>query len=77
MASIISGKNRMVSVLFATRRSPRLPDGIAITFSGDRKGDQIRWKTAFCSILPVINKFTARSVSVEKPRPVKRAERKA
>ncbi len=58
--SSISGKNREVSVRSASRRSPRLPDGIAITSSGDRRGDQIRWKTGSYSILPVTNKFTAK-----------------
>jgi hypothetical protein len=44
----------------ATKRSPRLPDGIAIMCSGDQKEAQIGQKTGFCSILPVINKSIAR-----------------
>ncbi|TME76008.1 MAG: MFS transporter, partial [Chloroflexi bacterium] len=48
------GESRTVSVLFASRRSPRLPDGIAITSFGDRKEDQTAQKTAFCFIQPVI-----------------------
>ena len=77
MASVICGKNRTVCAQSATKRSPRSPDGIAIMFSGDQKEDQTGQKTGFCFILPAINKFIARDLHVEKPRPVTRAERKA
>ena len=50
----------MASVQSVTRRSPRLRDGIAITSCGDPKGDQTAQETEFCSIRPVINKFTPR-----------------
>src|SRR6266446_3797189 len=54
------GKSKEDCARSATKRSPRLPDGTAITCSGDPKGDQTEPKTVSFSIPPAISKFTAR-----------------
>src|SRR6266568_89790 len=54
------GKSKEDSARSATKRSPRLQDGTAITSSGDQKGDQTEPKTVSFSIPPAISKFTAK-----------------
>src|SRR6266852_4051411 len=56
----LSGKSKEDSARSATKRSPRSQDGIAITSSGDLRGDQTEPKTVSCSIPPAISKFTAK-----------------
>src|SRR5712691_4352185 len=51
-----SGKSKEDSARSAIKRSPRSPDGTAITCSGDQKEDQTEPKTVFCSIPPAISK---------------------
>src|SRR6266516_3373599 len=58
--SFTSGKSKTHFAQSANRKSPRLRDGTAITYTGGLKVVQTRQKTEYSFIPIVINKYTAR-----------------